>query len=104
MARIFMPVMAEQVEKKYMGVFMRGDAIRKDSYGHDYYEVIPRDCIAESNSGLGVSKRERIMAAEDVFLSVVKSLRKDGYVVMKKPCRHSGSGEYKATIYYLAGE
>lgn len=104
MARRFMPVMAEQVERKYMGVFMRGDAIRKDVYGHDYYEVIPRDCIAQSNSGLGISKREHIMAAEDVFSTVLKNLKKNGYVIMRKQCRHSGSGEYKATIYYLAGE
>lgn len=103
MTKKFKPLMASAVEEEYTDALMNGDGIRTDK-AHDFFEVIVRDRIAVCNGCVGMGDHKRIHRADDVLKDILKRMRKEGYVIMTKPCSDTYTGRFKATTYYLAGE
>ena len=104
MATNFVPLKAEAKHEEFYKILMSGKGIKKDNGGHDYYDVIPRHFIKGSIGTVGSSDYKMVSAADDVLNDVVKTLKKEGYIVQKKTCSEIYTGRFKAVIYYLAGE
>lgn len=104
MTKKFKPLMANVKEEEYIDILMRGDGIRKDNGGHDYYDIIPREKIPFSNGTVGCGDNKHTSAADDVLKDVLRKMKKNGYIVQSKPCSDIHTGRFKATTYYLAGE
>ena len=103
MAKHFNPFFAEDKLNEYVKILMNGDGIRTDK-GHDYSEVIPRDLIKSANGCVGSGDYERLLRADDVLKDAIKTVKKEGYIVLTKDCSDIHTGRFKATTYYLAGE
>lgn len=104
MTKSFKPLMAKVKEEEYIEILMRGDGIRKDCGGHDYYDIIPREKIAVSNGTVGCGDHERTSAADEVLKDVLRNMKKNGYIVQSKQSSEIYNGRFKTTTYYLAGE
>lgn len=104
MTKSFKPLMASVKNEEFKSILMRGDSIRKDNGGHDYYDIIPREKIAVSNGTVGCGDCKRTAAADEVLKDVLRQLKKDGYIVQSKPSSDNYTGRFKTTTYYLAGE
>lgn len=104
MEKTFKPLMAKVKEEEYIDILMRGNGIRKDCGGHDYYDIIPRERITTSTGTVGCGDNERTSAADEVLKDVLRNMKKNGYIVLSKPSSDIYKGRFKATTYYLAGE
>lgn len=103
MITLFKPMRAENKEKEFTELLLSGKGIKKDAGGHDFYNIVEREYITNSN-GCVTDKEFTTKSADGVLKKVLKQLEKDGYVVMTKACMDCYKGRFKATIYYLAGE
>lgn len=103
MITLFKPMRAENKELEFTEILLSGKGIKKDAGGHDYYNIVEREYIPNSN-GCVTNKEFSTKSADGVLKKVLKQLEKDGYVVMAKPSMDCYKGRFKTTTYYLAGE
>ena len=103
MITLFKPMRAENKEKEFTEILLSGKGIKKDAGGHDFYNIVEREYITNSN-GCVTDKEFTTKSADGVLKKVLKQLDKDGYVVMTKACSDIYKGRFKATTYYLAEE
>lgn len=103
METTFKPMRAENKELEFTEILLSGKGIKKDAGGHDFYNIVEREDIPNSN-GCVVNNVTTTKSADGVLKKVLKQLEKDGYVVMTKACMDCYKGRFKATTYYLAGE
>lgn len=99
----FKPMRAENKELEFTEILLSGKGIKKDAGGHDFYNIVEREYIKDSN-GCVTDKCFTTKSADGVLKKVLKQLEKDGYVVMTKACSDIYKGRFKATTYYLAEE
>lgn len=103
MITLFKPMRAENKEKEFTELLLSGKGIKKDAGGHDFYNIVERKDIPNSN-GCVVNNVATTKSADGVLKKVLKQLEKDGYVVMAKASLDCYKGRFKATTYYLAEE
>ena len=99
----FKPMRAENKEKEFTELLLSGKGIKKDAGGHDFYNIVEREHVKDSN-GCVTSTGKTTKCADGVLKKVLKQLEKDGYVVMSKASLDCYKGRFKTTTYYLAGE
>ena len=99
----FKPMRAENKEKEFTEILLSGKGIKKDAGGHDFYNIVEREHVKDSN-GCVTSTGKTTKCADGVLKKVLKQLEKDGYVVMSKASLDCYKGRFKATTYYLAEE
>ena len=106
MKKEFKPINASEMTKKFEEILMNGDAIRIDSGGHDFFDVVPRNEINswKANENVGNGDFVKITRAVEPFFQAVENLKSKGFVVQEKICAHSGCCQYSAYLYYLEGE
>ena len=96
-------MMASVKEQEFREVLLSGNGIRKDNGAHDFYDIIERNKISSSNGCVGCGCNKRTKCADGVLKSVLKSLEKEGYIVVVKTS-DIYKGSLKSVIYYLAEE
>lgn len=103
MITTFKPMKAEVKEQEFRNILLSGKGIKKDAGGHDFYNIVERECIKDSNGSV-TNDGKTTKCADGVLKKVLKDLEKEGYVVMTKACLDCYKGRFKATTYYLAEE
>ena len=103
METTFKPMMAIDREIEFKNLLLKGFGIKKDNGGHDYYNVVERENIKESNGNV-TNNEKTTKSADGVLEKVLKELEKNGYVIMSKASLDCYKGRFKTTTYYLAGE
>ena len=96
-------MMAEKKELEFTKILLSGKGIKKDAGGHDFYNIVEREHIKNSN-GCVTDKEITTKSADGVLKKVLKQMEKNGYVVMTKACMDCYKGRFKSTTYYLAEE
>lgn len=99
----FKPMRAENKELEFTEILLSGKGIKKDAGGHDFYNIVEREHVKDSN-GCVTSTGKTTKCADGVLKKVLKQLEKDGYVVMSKASLDCYNGRFKTTTYYLAEE
>ena len=99
----FKPMRAENKELEFTEILLSGKGIKKDAGGHDFYNIVEREHVKDSN-GCVTSTGKTTKCADVVLKKVLKDLEKEGYVVMSKASLDCYKGRFKATTYYLAEE
>ena len=99
----FKPMRAENKELEFTEILLSGKGIKKDAGGHDFYNIVEREHVKDSN-GCVTSTGKTTKCADGVLKKVLKDLEKEGYVVMSKASLDCYKGRFKATTYYLAEE
>ena len=100
----FTPERAINKIEMYRTHLLKGDVLKIDCGGHDYVDIIPRECINEWDTmkNVGCTKRyTSIGRYPEQLKSAIDSLKKAGYIVKRKRCEYSGCCQYTAYIYYL---
>ena len=103
MITLFKPMRAENKELEFTEILLSGKGIKKDAGGHDFYNIVEREYVKDSN-GCVTSTGKTTKCADGVLKKVLKDLEKSGYVVMSKQSTDCYRGRFKTTTYYLAGE
>lgn len=103
MITTFKPMRAEKKEQEFKNILLSGKGIKKDAGGHDFYNIVEREHVKDSN-GCVTSTGKTTKCAEGVLKKVLKDLEKEGYVVMSKASMDCYKGRFKTTTYYLAEE
>lgn len=99
----FKPMRAENKELEFTEILLSGKGIKKDAGGHDFYNIVEREHVKDSN-GCVTSTGKTTKCADGVLKKVLKQLEKEGYVVMSKASLDCYKGCFKTTTYYLAEE
>lgn len=103
MITTFKPMRADRKEQEFKEILLSGKGIKKDAGGHDFYNIVGREHVKDSN-GCVTSTEKTTKCADGVLKKVLKDLEKEGYVVMSKPSLDCYKGRFKTTTYYLAEE